>query len=63
LTLRGSAEAADRVAEQAELEPESDAALIADGWASLTPLVGVREDLSDRGTAALDAALATHPPA
>ncbi len=40
---------ADATAEQAELEPGSDAALIAEGWATLTPLTGVREDLSEGG--------------
>ena len=49
LTLRGMGAAADRLAEQAELEPDSDAALIADGWATLTPLLGVREDVSGAG--------------
>ena len=51
---------ADRLAEQAELEPESDAALLAEGWATVTPLTGVREDLSEGGADALAAALATH---
>ncbi len=50
---------ADRLAEQAELEPESDAALLAEGWATVTPLTGVREDLSEGAAAALEAALAT----
>ena len=36
---------ADRGQERAELEPDSDAALVEDGWASLTPLVGVRENV------------------
>jgi 5'-nucleotidase len=58
LTLRGMGVAADRIAEQAELEPESDAALLAEGWATVTPLSGVREDVSEGGGAALDAALA-----
>jgi 5'-nucleotidase len=62
LTLRGMGAAADRVAEQAELEPDSDAALIAAGWATLTPLIGVHEDLSDRGERALASALATFAP-
>ncbi len=43
--------------ERAELEPDSDAGLLADGWATLTPLWGVREDTSDEGPQALDAAL------
>jgi 5'-nucleotidase len=59
LTLRGMGRAADRAAEQAELEPHSDAALLAEGWATLTPLVGVHEDQSDQGDEALAAALAT----
>lgn len=54
LTLRGAASAE----EMAELEPGSDAALVADGWASLTPLCGVHEDVSEQGTAGLAAALA-----
>ncbi|MBV8463017.1 MAG: hypothetical protein JO368_06975 [Acidimicrobiales bacterium] len=53
LNLRGSGSAAER----AELEPGSDAALIAEGWASLTPIHGVREDTSEVGSAALAAAL------
>jgi hypothetical protein len=59
LTLRGMAEGADASTEQAELEPGSDAALIAEGWATLTPLTGVREDLSEGGGSALAAALAS----
>ena len=35
-------------------------ALVEDGWATVTPLVGVRENLTDAGAAALAAALATH---
>ena len=31
--------------------PDTDAALLAEGWASLTPLTGVSEDRSDRGRA------------
>jgi len=61
LSMRGMSEDADRLKERAELEPESDAALVEDGWASLTPLVGVRESDSAVATAALAAALATHP--
>ncbi len=60
LAMRGMGVTADRIAEQAELEPDTDAAIIAEGWASLTPLVGVREDLSAHGSEALAAALATH---
>jgi 5'-nucleotidase len=60
LTLRGMGVGTDRIAEQAELEPESDAALIAEGWATVTPLSGVREDVSEGGGAALAAALATY---
>jgi 5'-nucleotidase len=62
LTLRGMGVAADRMAEQAELEPDSDAALVAGGWASLTPLTGVREDRAGSGHEALAAALATYAP-
>ena len=60
LTLRGMGVASDRLAERAELEPDSDAALVAEGWATLTPLLGVREDASGGGEAALAAALATY---
>ena len=49
LTLRGKGSDRDHAAERAELEPDSDAALLADGWATLTPLWGVREDVSDPG--------------
>ena len=56
----GDGTPADHAAEQAELEPDSDAALIADGWATLTPLSGVREDTSTAANGALEAALATH---
>ncbi len=58
LTLRGMGVGPDRIAEQAELEPESDAALLAEGWATVTPLAGVREDVSEGGSEALVAALA-----
>ena len=40
--------------------PESDAALVADGWASLTPLVGVREGITDGHAETLASALASH---
>jgi 5'-nucleotidase len=62
LTLRGMGVSADRLAEQAELEPDSDAALLNEGWATLTPLAGVREDRSTGGAAARDRALATYDP-
>jgi 5'-nucleotidase len=62
LALRGKA-ASDRLAERAELDPDSDAALIADGWATLTPLQGVHEDFSAPGRESLAAALATYVPA
>ncbi len=62
LTLRGMGVAADRIAERAELEPDSDAALLDQGWATLTPLLGVHEDRSDRGDQALASALATFAP-
>jgi 5'-nucleotidase len=60
LTLRGRGPDSDQAIERAELEPHSDAALLADGWATLTPLWGVREDTSDAGRKALDTALATY---
>jgi 5'-nucleotidase len=63
LALRGMGVAADRIAEQAELEPDSDAALIAEGWATVTPISGVREDVSVGATTALAAVLAGHRPA
>ena len=62
LTLRGMGAAADRIAERAELEPDSDAALLDAGWATLTPLLGVSEDRTDQGGHALAAALATFAP-
>jgi 5'-nucleotidase len=62
LTLRGAGTEADAAAERAELEPDSDAALLADGWATLTPLWGVREDTSEVGRSSLSAALATYRP-
>ncbi|MGD0393540.1 MAG: hypothetical protein ABSC41_12960, partial [Acidimicrobiales bacterium] len=62
LALRGMGVASDRLAERAELEPDSDALLVAEGWATLTPLLGVREDGSELGRAALEAALATYRP-
>ncbi len=58
LALRGAGTDSDRAAELADLDPESDAALLAQGWATLTPLVGVREDRSGSGEAATAAALA-----
>ncbi|HEX3460477.1 MAG TPA: 5'/3'-nucleotidase SurE [Acidimicrobiales bacterium] len=61
LTLRGG-RGSDRRAEQAELDPESDAGAIAAGWASLTPLVGVREDLSDPAIDAMAKALGAISP-
>ena len=60
LTMRGMSEDADRLKERAELEPDSDAALVADGWASLTPLVGVREGITDGHAETLASALASH---
>jgi 5'-nucleotidase len=57
LTLRGG-RGSDPAAELAEVSPESDAGALADGWASLTPLVGVREDLSATGADALAKTLA-----
>ena len=52
LAMRGVGDDADRLKERAELEPDSDAALVEEGWASLTALVGVRENIGDGGTAA-----------
>ena len=60
LALRNAGEDTDRRQELAELEPGSDAALVESGWASVTALVGVRENVSDAGSAALAAALDTH---
>lgn len=60
LTLRGAGSPADRAAELAELDPQSDTALLAEGWATVTPLLGVHEDRTDRGSEALGAALATY---
>jgi 5'/3'-nucleotidase len=62
LTLRGAGSPADQAAELAELDPESDSALLAEGWATVTPILGVREDRSDRGDEASEAALATYAP-
>ena len=59
LTLRGSEES-DRAAERAELEPDSDAALLAEGWATLTPLMGVHEDVSTTGRESVAIALSTY---
>jgi 5'-nucleotidase len=56
LNLRGQP-GADRAAEEAELAAGSDAALVAAGWASLTPLLGVREDRSPEADALVDAGL------
>jgi 5'-nucleotidase len=60
LAMRGVGDDADRIKERAELEPDSDAALIEAGWASVTALVGVRENVSAAGEAALAAALSSH---
>ncbi|MHB1517432.1 MAG: 5'/3'-nucleotidase SurE [Acidimicrobiales bacterium] len=57
LALRGSGSPEDRLSERAELDEHSDAALLADGWATVTPVTGVREDVSDSGRQALAAAL------
>ncbi|MHB1710548.1 MAG: 5'/3'-nucleotidase SurE [Acidimicrobiales bacterium] len=57
LVLRNT-RASERGAERAELDPDSDVGVIEAGWASLTPLVGVREDLSERGVDALNKAMA-----
>jgi 5'-nucleotidase len=57
LTLRGGQDS-DPDEERAEVSPESDAGALAEGWASLTPLVGVSEDLSAPGAGALAKSLA-----
>jgi broad specificity polyphosphatase/5'/3'-nucleotidase SurE len=57
LTLRGGRRS-DQGEEAAELDPHSDAGLVHDGWASLTPILGVREDASTGGTEVLAKALA-----
>jgi 5'-nucleotidase len=57
LTLRGG-RTSDQGEEVAELDPGSDAGLVHDGWASLTPILGVREDVSTGGTEVLAKALA-----
>ena len=62
LVLRGMETEADGDAGPAGPEPGSDAALLAEGWATLTPLAGVREDRSEQGDAALAAALGTYRP-
>jgi broad specificity polyphosphatase/5'/3'-nucleotidase SurE len=59
LSMRGMSEDPDRLKERSELEPDSDAALVENGWASLTPLVGVREGVTGDHAAALAAALAS----
>jgi 5'-nucleotidase len=57
LTMRGMSSDADRIAELAELEPDSDNALVEEGFASITAIVGVREDVSEAGVDALDGAI------
>jgi 5'-nucleotidase len=56
LTLRGG-RGSDQGEEAAELDPDSDAGLVQDGWASLTPILGVREDHSPAGIEVLTKAL------
>jgi len=60
LTLRGKGKDSDPAAERAELELDSDAALLAEGWATLTPLMGVHEDVSATGRESLAVALSTY---
>ncbi len=60
LSMRGMSENPDRPKERSELEPDSDLALVEDGWASLTALVGVRENVTEDGAVTLTAALASH---
>lgn len=57
LTLRGG-RGSDPAEERAEIDPTTDAGAIAAGWASLTPLTGVREDRTESGERALADALA-----
>jgi 5'-nucleotidase len=57
LTLRGG-RGSNRAEELSELDPASDIGVISDGWASLTPLVGVREDVSNDGADAVAKTLA-----
>ncbi len=57
LILRG-ARGSDRSSELRELDPASDAGLLDAGWASLTALVGVREDHSAEAGQLVDSALA-----
>jgi hypothetical protein len=57
LALRGG-RGSDRDEELSELDPASDIGAISDGWASLTPLVGVREDVSNDGADAVAKTLA-----
>jgi 5'-nucleotidase len=61
LTLRGG-RGSDQGEEAAEIDPDSDAGLVAAGWASLTPILGVREDASPEGTEVLAKALAAGQP-
>jgi 5'-nucleotidase len=57
LTLRGG-RGSDPTQERAELDPSSDAAIVESGWASVTPLLGIREDRSEAGSADLARAVA-----
>jgi 5'-nucleotidase len=61
LTLRGG-RGSDQGEEAAELDPDSDAGLVHDGWASLTPILGVREDDSPGGIDVLTKALGDGQP-
>jgi 5'-nucleotidase len=61
LTLRGG-RGSDQGEEAAELDPDSDAGLVQDGWASLTPILGVREDGSPGGIDILTKALGESQP-
>ncbi len=61
LTLRG-ARGSDAREEAAEVDPESDAGLVADRWASLTPILGIREDRSTGGSEVLAKAVAEIQP-
>ncbi len=56
LTLRGG-RGSDPTEEQREVDPATDAGAVAEGWASVTSLTGVREDVGEAGTRAVAAAI------
>ena len=61
LVLRGG-DGADPDAERGELDPGSDAAALADGWATLTALAGIREDTGPAAAETLAKALVALEP-